>query len=61
LVVRGAVIEDSSKFAPDQKQDQEDGAQAVGHNHYVEVGGTAGLENIIPQFSKQTIHNIAAA
>jgi hypothetical protein len=33
----------------------------VGHNHYVEVGGTAGLENIIPQFSKQTIQNIAAA
>lgn len=59
--MRGAVVENSSKEALESKPPKGDGTQDVGHDHYVEVGGTAGLENIIPQFSKMTIHNIAAA
>jgi hypothetical protein len=47
LVVRGAVVENSSKDALDSMHPKNDGAK-YGHNHYVEVGGTAGLENILP-------------
>lgn len=61
-MVRGAVIENASKECldsqhPDLRRDE----VKKSRNHYVEVGGTAGLENILPVFSKMTIHNIQAA
>lgn len=58
LVVRGAVAERSESHLGDSIKKL---LAESSRSHYVEAGGMAGLENIMPQFAKRTIANICSA